>query len=110
MPHMNTSNKSNKTFLKVLASPFTKFTQALSVGEDYWTWMTLDGQAFEDVEILKIDREEVKIRHKYGVASLLKTELSKKIQQSLRDNVEYVESYESKGYLPTHGTALSKAA
>jgi hypothetical protein len=74
--------------LTALFRPFLIFKDALSVGEDYWTWATAQGHVYEDVVLVKLDRYEVTIRHKYGMATIGRCDLSPQIQQSLIENFE----------------------
>ena len=77
--------------LTALARPFLMFKDALSLGEDCWTWTTAQGRVYEDVVLVKLDRHEVTIRHKYGMATLGRGDLSPRIQKSLAENVELPE-------------------
>ena len=81
--------------LTALARPFLMFKDALSLGEDCWTWSTRQGKVFEDVVLVKLDRSDVTIRHKYGVATIGRTDLSEQIQRSLIENFEMAESDET---------------
>jgi hypothetical protein len=91
--------------LKVLAMPFYTIQRALKACDDCWTWTTLNGDIYEDVVLLKMDRDNVTIRHKYGMTSLARTELDPRVQQSLVDHSEmadpddfYRESSDSEPY------------
>jgi len=77
--------------LTSLVRPFLLFKEALSVGEDCWTWTTAQGRVYEDVVLVKLDRSEVTIRHKYGMATIGRSELSPQIQKSLVENFEIAE-------------------
>lgn len=48
-----------------------------------WTWTTTDGTAYQNVVILKIDSDTVKIMHSAGVTSLDISSLSPDIQKQL---------------------------
>jgi hypothetical protein len=50
----------------------------LIVGEDYWTWTTRTGEAFEDVEIEQIEADALVLKHRYGIARLAIDRLSEK--------------------------------
>lgn len=90
---MSTRIGADMPFLKTLASPFIKFKQALTPGEDYWTWTDVEGHVYEDVDLVKMERDQVTIRHKYGVTSIAKMALAEKIQKSLKDDLEIAESF-----------------
>jgi hypothetical protein len=47
-----------------------KVRQALTPSEDYWTWITLDGEVYEDVDVLFVQGDQITFRHKCGRASL----------------------------------------
>jgi hypothetical protein len=91
MPNMNTFHGSKMPLLTALARPFLMFKDALSLGEDCWTWTTAQGRVFEDVVLVKLDRHEVTIRHKYGVATIGRNDLSLEVQKSLNENFEMCE-------------------
>jgi hypothetical protein len=55
----------------------------LVVGEDYWTWTTRSGEAFEDVEIEQIQADELVLKHRYGIARLAIDRLSEKSRHVL---------------------------
>jgi hypothetical protein len=76
----------NLPLLKVLASPFVTLHQILTVGDDCWTWTTLNGDAYEDVVILDLTATDVTIEHKYGVSTLLRSELAPHIQKNLAEH------------------------
>jgi hypothetical protein len=42
----------------------------VTVGEDQWTWTTRTGQGFEEVELKKIEADEVVLQHRFGVCRL----------------------------------------
>ncbi len=86
----NTSTISGPLF-KVLASPFLGLQQALSIGDDCWSWTTLSGEVYEDVELLSLAPDKVTIRHGHGVATIARTDLPREIQQRLIDNSEMAE-------------------
>ena len=44
--------------------------------EDDWTWVTNDGRSFENVEIEKIEGNEIVLKHKFGASRLLISTLS----------------------------------
>ena len=88
--------------LTALARPFLMFKEALSLGEDCWTWTTAQGRVFEDVVLVKLDRHEVTIRHKYGMATLGRTDLSSEIQKSLIENFEMTEPDEVYSAVGSH--------
>jgi hypothetical protein len=73
---------------KVLAMPFYTIQKALKACDDCWTWTTLKGEVYEDVVLLKMDRDYVTIRHKYGTTLLARTDLDHRVQKSLVDNSE----------------------
>jgi hypothetical protein len=55
---------------------FAKLKLALVPMEDQWTWTTLDGIFFEDVEVDGIQVDDVVFRHKFGKSQLPITDLS----------------------------------
>jgi hypothetical protein len=59
------------------------FKDLVSVGDDRWTWTTRTGDLYEDVEIEKIEAEELVLKHKFGVSRLAINALSEKSRQLL---------------------------
>jgi hypothetical protein len=55
----------------------------LTIGDDYWTWTTRSGEWFEDVEIERIEEDELVLRHKFGVVRLAVGRLSEKSRHVL---------------------------
>ena len=47
-----------------------KVREALTPSPDYWTWITRDGVAYDDVEVLFVRAKRVTFRHKSGTACL----------------------------------------
>jgi hypothetical protein len=115
MPNMITIHGSNLPLWKVLLSPFITLQKAFSVCEDCWTWTTLDGEIYEDVEILRLRPDELTIRHKYGVSSVARADLALHIQQSLIDNTlmaepdDYRDNRPEEQYVGTHPMAQAQS-
>jgi hypothetical protein len=82
---------SKMPLLTALARPFLMFKDALSLGEDCWTWTTAQGRVYEDVVLVKLDRDDVTIRHKYGTATIGRVDLTPQVQKSLTENFELSE-------------------
>src|ERR1700693_5830735 len=97
MPNMTTLNGSNVPFLDFLAAPYVKLKYLLTPSEDYWTWLTLDGKAYEDVVLVKLDRDQVTIRHSNGVATIAKDNLNERVRNSLIHDIDTADPLDSYG-------------
>jgi hypothetical protein len=92
MAHTFRFSPAEGPLFKVLATPFYTLQQAFKACDDCWTWTTLGGDIYEDVVLLKMDRDNITIRHKYGITSLARTELDQRVQESLMNNSEMDDS------------------
>jgi hypothetical protein len=54
-----------------------------TIGEDLWTWTTLTGDLYEDVEVRNIEEGEVMIQHKLGTSRVAIDDLSDKSRELL---------------------------
>jgi hypothetical protein len=70
-------------FLCSLKAALSFFKDFFTLGEDLWTWTTRTGELYEDVELLRIEADEVVIRHKFGECSLAINDLSRKTRERL---------------------------
>jgi hypothetical protein len=62
--------------------------EALTPIEDQWTWTTVDGSLFEDVQVDDVEGNEVLFHHKFGEArlpiALLSDESRMKLEQGFQ--------------------------
>ena len=65
-----------------------KVREALTPSADYWTWITRDGMAYEDVEVLFVRAKRVTFRHKSGTACLPISMLSEADRKHLERGYE----------------------
>jgi hypothetical protein len=75
-------------FAKRLRSFGAKWREALTPSPDYWTWITRDGMAYEDVEVLFVRANRVTFRHKCGTACLPISMLSESDRKHLASGYE----------------------
>ena len=95
-------------FMDLLATPLLKLKYLLTPCEDCWAWVTLDGEVYENVVVLKRDRDHVTIRHTYGTATIAKANLGERMQKSLFPDLDAagpLDSYGLEGH-ELHAEAL----
>ncbi|MCE0522950.1 MAG: hypothetical protein LV480_08565 [Methylacidiphilales bacterium] len=74
-----------------LRSFLSKLRRTLVPIEDQWTWTTLDGEFFEEVEVESIEEDEVVFRHKFGEARLPIARLSEDSRLKLEQGFQPAE-------------------
>jgi hypothetical protein len=79
----------------------------VTIGEDQWTWTTRCGEWYEEVEIEKIEAEEVVLQHRYGLCRLAINRLSEDSRRLLF-NTQKWHDHLSAG--PTEGKVTPIAA
>jgi hypothetical protein len=55
----------------------------VTIGEDHWTWITRDGEWYEDAEIEDIRAGELVLKHRFGTCRVAIDNLTDKSRQLL---------------------------
>jgi hypothetical protein len=99
-----------------LKGPRSFFKDLVTIGEDYWTWTTCEGEWYEDGEVEKIEAGELVLKHKFGVCRLAIDCLSESSRQLLfrtsqwRDHVSAGPTAGKVTAFVTHSQAAAQAA
>ena len=82
----------------------------LTIGDDYWTWTTRTGEWFEDVEIERIEADELVLKHKFGVARLAIDRLSEKSRYVLFRTQKWADYVVARGKIEECPALAAQAA
>jgi hypothetical protein len=86
---------------------FAFLKDCVTVGEDHWTWTTRAGEWFEDAEIEAIEKDELVLKHRYGVVRLAIDRLSEKSRHLLVHTQKWADYLAS---VSTEGTIIAFSA